>query len=179
MARQRERRTAALYAMTKEQAIAGTKAEVVAASAKHVKEVFDSEVAICLSDSEDKLVVMSNVDSLFAMDSHELGVAQWVLTNGQMAGVGTSTLPGARAIYLPLRSPTKAIGVIGVLSSDKSKFLHPEELHLLEIFVGQIALAIERATVTEQLQKPNQLQTHPPKSLSAVEDTAQPFNHIG
>jgi two-component system sensor histidine kinase KdpD len=180
MARQRERRTAALYAMTKEQAVAATKNQVVAASAKHVKEVFDSDVAICLSNGEGALAAIENLDSSFSLDSHELGVAQWVFSNGQMAGVGTSTLPGARAIYLPLRGSSKIIGVIGVRSADSAKFLPPEELHLLEIFVNQIALAIERATLAEQLHKTNgQRQTPTAGSSSSSAESARQVDHIG
>ena len=153
VSRMRERRTAALYAMTKEQAVAVTQAEVVSASAKHLHEVFDCDVAICLADGERELQVQSGIAGSYDMDSHEFGVAQWVFNKGQLAGAGTSTLPGARGMYLPLRGSSEIIGVIGIRAADMTKFLHPDEMHLLELFVNQIALAIQRATISEKNSK--------------------------
>jgi len=168
MARLRERRTAALYAMAKEQAVAARLQDVIAISAKHVKEVFDSSVAICLGDPEGNLTLVDGIDSSFKVDNHEMGVAQWVYNNGQLAGAGTSTLPGAQAIYSPVRGSSGILGVIGVRAADSTKFLNPEELHLLEIFVNQIGLAIERASLTAQGHKGNgQNQTKAPSAPAA------------
>jgi GAF domain-containing protein len=66
-----------------------------------------------------------------------------------MAGLGTATLPGARGLYIPLKGSSGIIGVIGVKAGDPTRFQHPEEMHLLEIFINQMALAIERAALTE------------------------------
>ena len=154
VSRMRERRTAALYAMTKEQAVAVTQAEVVSASAKHLHEVFDCDVAICLADSERELQVQSGIAGSYDMDSHEFGVAQWSSTKVN-SRAGTSTLPGARGMYLPLRGSSEIIGVIGIRAADMTIFLHPDEMHLLELFVNQIALAIQRATISENRSKSN------------------------
>ncbi len=87
------------------------------------------------------------------MDSNEFGVAQWVYMNGQMAGIGTSTLPGAKGLYLPLIGSKGAIGTIGILPSLPEQLLNPEERHFLETFVNNMALATERAMLSEELAK--------------------------
>jgi len=152
MAKKRERHTAALYSMTRDLAVAVSKEAVLATSAKHIKDVFDSKVAICLAN-DGTLSVVPALENSFAVDAHEFGVAQWVFINGQPAGAGTATLPGAKAIYMPLRGTGGIIGVIGVLASQPKRFLHPEEMHLLETFVNQIALAVERALLSEKAQQ--------------------------
>jgi two-component system sensor histidine kinase KdpD len=155
MARKRESRTAALYAMTREQSVTFGKEPVLAISVKHIMEVFDGMVAAFLAQADGKLSVVEGLDGAFAVDSHELGVAQWVYANGQVAGAGTSTLPGAKAIYMPLRGASKPFGVIGIQARDSNRFINPEEMHLLETFVNQTAFAVERALLSEQAQKQN------------------------
>lgn len=147
MARHREIRTAALYAMTSQQAAALTTRAVIKISAHHLSDVFSSKTCVLLLKADGQLEQpYANTESL-ELDTHEMGVAQWVTNNGQMAGIGTSTLPGAKALYMPLRGTRAVIGVIGVYSQDMSKFLVPEEMHLLELFVNQIGLAVERASL--------------------------------
>ena len=64
---------------------------------------------------------------------------------GVPAGKGTSTLPGARAMYIPLAGTGGTIGVVGILSSVQDRFVNVEDMHLLETFVNQMGLAVERA----------------------------------
>jgi two-component system sensor histidine kinase KdpD len=91
-------------------------------------------------------------------------VAQWVFDHGQMAGLGTDTLPGGDTIFLPLRSTAPApgnggttaaavLGVLAVLPANARRVLLPEQMHLLETFAGQIGLALERAHLAELAQQ--------------------------
>ncbi len=153
MSRLREARTAALYSMTREQATALTQASVLGISVRHISEVFACKVAVFLIDEYGVLGETTVMSDSFVVDGNEFGVAQWVFVNGQLAGAGTSTLPGAKAIYLPLKGSGGSIGVIGILASEPKRLLHPEEMHLLETFVNQTALAVERALLSEQAQK--------------------------
>jgi two-component system, OmpR family, sensor histidine kinase KdpD len=148
-ARQREHRTAALYSMSREQASAKTRDQVIKTSIKHIADVFDCKVVAWLPDQNGNLVQVQDLPSVFEVDSKELGVAQWVFMNRRMAGKGTSTLPGARAMYMPLSGSGGAIGVVGLLSSVNDRFANIDDTHLLETFVNQMGLAVERALLTE------------------------------
>jgi len=66
--------------------------------------------------------------------------------------LGTSTLPGAAALYVPLIGSRGAVGVLGVKPTEAHAFDSPEQLHLLETFANQTALAIERAVLAEEAQ---------------------------
>ena len=59
----------------------------------------------------------------------------------------TDTLPAAKGIYLPLRTAARGtLGVLGLHPAAPQQFLAPEELHFLEAYGNQLALAIERRT---------------------------------
>lgn len=147
LAKQRERQTAALYAMTREQVTASNIDLVLAASLKHLNEVFDSKAVVLLPNEHGTLKSDFHDANSYAIDAHEMGVAQWVYSNKQVAGAGTTTLPGAKAIYLPLLTTRGIVGVIGLLPQQRERLQNPEEMHFLETFVYQIALAVERESV--------------------------------
>lgn len=144
--RMRERHTAALYAMTREHATAAGLKEIIEISLKHLAEVTESRVVLFLANEDNRLYQMGD-QAGFAIDSKELGVAQWVFMNKQAAGATTSTLSGAHALYVPLIGSSGMVGVIGVLPTSYEKFVIPDEMHLFETMVTQTALAIERARV--------------------------------
>jgi two-component system sensor histidine kinase KdpD len=70
-----------------------------------------------------------------------------------MAGHGSPTLPGARALYLPLRAGHGTVGVLGIEPPAGQVLATPEQLHLLETFAAQTALAIERVALVEEAQR--------------------------
>jgi two-component system sensor histidine kinase KdpD len=70
-----------------------------------------------------------------------------------MAGLGTETLPGAQSLYVPLIASQGIVGVLGVRPQDAQAFADPEQLHLLETFANQAALAVERAQLAEEAQQ--------------------------
>jgi two-component system sensor histidine kinase KdpD len=77
-------------------------------------------------------------------------VAQWVFEHDEPAGLGTLTLPGARATYLPLKGSKGTLGVMGVLPDDSPQWAEPDQRQLLEAFANQTALALERSLLAEQ-----------------------------
>ena len=87
------------------------------------------------------------------MDDSERAVAHWVYEHRQLAGLGTSTLPGARALYVPLVGSAGAVGVLGVAPADVRAVETPEQLHQLETFANQMALAIERAHASDEARR--------------------------
>jgi two-component system sensor histidine kinase KdpD len=151
-ARERERRTAALYAMSRELANTRGVESLLEISVQHIVEVFPAEVAVLLPDASGRLSHRSVRAATFATDTTEVAVAQWVYAHRELAGLGTSTLPGATALYVPLIGSRGAVGVIGVRPAERHAFDSPEQLHLLETFANQTALAIERAVLAEEAQ---------------------------
>jgi two-component system sensor histidine kinase KdpD len=164
-ARQRERRTASLYAMSRDLASTQGQAHLLQVAARHIGEVFDSHVAILLPSASDGLQVWGSGEeagetdndrrvsaTTFVPDTHEQGVAQWVYAHQQMAGLGTATLPSAGALYLPLAASRGTVGVLGLRPAQPQHLLTPEQVHWLETFASQTALALERAILADEAQ---------------------------
>jgi two-component system sensor histidine kinase KdpD len=76
-----------------------------------------------------------------------------VYEHRQPAGLGTSTLPGASALYVPLVGSRGPVGVLGVRPTDPHAMDEPERLHQLETFAAQTALALERTQLADDAQQ--------------------------
>jgi two-component system sensor histidine kinase KdpD len=149
--RARERRTAALYAVSRACAGASETYEVVRVAGRHVAEVFESQVAIFLPHRNGTLTAAFAENVPFASDPKERSVAQWAFDHAEKAGLGTATLPGSGAIYVPLLLSRGPVGVMCVKPSGGVP-LDSERLHLLEAFANQIALAVERTNLAAEAQ---------------------------
>jgi two-component system, OmpR family, sensor histidine kinase KdpD len=145
----RERRTSLLYAMSRELAAARAFDNLARVAVKHVAETFSGRAAVLLPDTRGRLQGPRTVDAA-TLEGPDLSVAQWVFDHGRPAGLGTDTLPAARAQYLPLNGTQQTLAVLAVQPTQRRRLLLPEQRHLLETFAGQIALAIERAQRTDE-----------------------------
>ena len=149
----RERRTALLYAMSRELAATRGLESMARAAVRHVSEVFDTQVVVLLPDAAGRVRHPRGESIAGSLHGADPGIAQWVQDHGLPAGLGTDTLPGSEALYLPLKGAHAVLGVLGVLPANARRVLLPEQFHLLETFAGQIALALERAQLAERAQR--------------------------
>jgi len=152
-ARRHDRRTAALYAMSRELAANQARDQIARIAVEHVALAVDARAVILLPDPQGQLVPLGSDLGGFVPSEHDQAVARWVLTHGQMAGHGTDTLPGAEAIYLPLTAAHGAVGVLGAVLPDSQQRLAPGALQLLEALAGLAALALERAALTAEAER--------------------------
>jgi two-component system sensor histidine kinase KdpD len=153
LARHQERRTAVLYALSRDLATHRGTGLLTQLAAKHLREVFDGQVAMFLSDADKRVQLQRGEQLHFEFDPKESGVAQWVFEHNERAGLGTDTLAGASALYLPLVGSAGPIGVVAVRPAESSRLLDPDQLLLLESLVNQVALAIERTRLAEEAQQ--------------------------
>src|SRR5262245_12341654 len=162
-ARLREQRISALYTMSREFASTRGMKKLLHTAVQNINQTFESQVVILLPNAAGRLQPWGEVAGwwgeglnermVFAPDTHDQGVAQWVYDHGQLAGMGTDTLAGARALCLPLIASRGTIGVLGVRPTQPRRFLAPEQLRLLETFANQAALALERVALTDEAQR--------------------------
>jgi two-component system, OmpR family, sensor histidine kinase KdpD len=145
----RERRTALLYAMSRELAATRGIANMARVAVRHVAEVFQCEAVVLLPDAGGKLRYPAEPPLESSFRRADLAVAQWVADHSHRAGLGSDTLPAAPGLYVPLGDERGAVGVLGVLPANARRVLLPEQSHLLGTFAGQIALALERARLAE------------------------------
>ena len=77
-------------------------------------------------------------------------MAQWTYDQRQPAGHGTSTLPAAVALYVPLAVSDRSVGVLGIRPTERHQFRDPGQRRLLEALAGQAAVAFERLALAER-----------------------------
>ena len=119
--REREKRTAALYEMSRDLGRALEKDALVAAAARHIGRVFDSQVLVFVPEGVD-LGVAHRTTGVPTATSEEMGVARWVFANKREAGLSTATLPGAAGLFLPLATSEGLLGVLGLIPHDRRRF---------------------------------------------------------
>jgi two-component system sensor histidine kinase KdpD len=149
LARLREGRTHALYHLGQALARSTGSAALVTSAIQNVASQFQSQAVILRPDEHGRLQPPEQALA-FPFNDQELGVAQWVFDHAEPAGLGTLTLPGARATYLPLNGTAGALGVLGLLPEGAPRWAEPDQRQLLEAFATQTALALERTMLAEQ-----------------------------
>jgi K+-sensing histidine kinase KdpD len=145
----RERRTALLYAMSRELVSTRSLEDLARVAVKHVAETFASRAVVLVPDANGHLLYPKSAPTVGSLLGADLSIAQWVYDKGTPAGLGTDTLPAAAAQCLPLRGSQHVLGVLAVEPMQRRRLLLPEQRHLIETFAAQIALALERARLQE------------------------------
>lgn len=159
-ARKREIRMTALYKLSRELVHESEASKLSIHAIKRLSEVLPCKIVILTLDENGKLIVpdaaevdKSKPSETFNLSRADFSVAQWVFDHRQRAGRGTDTLPGAMAMYLPLATSMKTVGVLGILPNDPSFFFDQEQIQHLESCANQIAIALERALLASEAQR--------------------------
>lgn len=152
-ARERERRSTSLYEMSREFASTSNVVELTRIAAQHIEALFEVRVVLLLPDNRKQLQVYGSDEAKRLLTIQEANVAQWAYDRGEEAGSGTRTLPGSQGLYLPLLTPKGKTGILGVYASNSGRLFSPDQMHLLETFANQSALAIERALLTDETER--------------------------
>lgn len=121
---------------------AGDTDEAVGNCLRTVNSLFNLPCALQLRDNATHQLLPPHLASTLLLDQKERGVATWAFEKKQPAGRGTSTLPEAKALHLPLQGRSF---VMGVLSIDLGNHPLPlAERDLLAAIAAQLGLGLER-----------------------------------
>jgi two-component system, OmpR family, sensor histidine kinase KdpD len=149
-AQERELRTAALYALSRELAAAQGLEKVVLAAARQLESAFNCGVSVSLPDPNAVLSRIYASPTVGASSEREVSICQWVWANQREAGLGTTTLPGGAALYLPLVGSTGIVGVLGLTPAAPESLKQHARRRQLDAFASQMALAMERAKLAQE-----------------------------
>jgi two-component system sensor histidine kinase KdpD len=144
----REQRTAVLYAMSRELAVASDAPTMAAAGIRHISAVFHSTAVVLIADARGRLSPVAppteenaGREPSTAPPIFDLEFAHEVIARGERSIKD--------AIYLPLRGSRRVKGVIVVRPHPATRALPAEQLNLLDAFAGQLALALQRVRLAE------------------------------
>ncbi|MDD5036456.1 MAG: sensor histidine kinase KdpD [Methylococcaceae bacterium] len=158
VAAHRERRATVLYAMSKELSASRNEMEIIRCAVLHLYMEFGGPNVVLFPNSQGRIVYPRDDGLPESLHGADLDVAQWVFDHGEMAGQGTHTLPGSKAVYFPLTSLEGTIGVLALLPVNLRRIFLPEQRKLLETFINQLVQAIARVRLAENA-KTTQIRT--------------------
>uniref|UniRef100_UPI002622134F sensor histidine kinase n=1 Tax=Bradyrhizobium sp. TaxID=376 RepID=UPI002622134F len=144
--------TEQLYAFSRKLAGTGTLDDVLWASAYQTALMLKVRVVLLLPENG-VLTVKAGYPPEDRLDKVDLAAANWAWGNDRAAGRGSDTLPGARRLFLPMRTGRGLIGVIGIDDDKSGPLLTPDQRRLLDALVDQGALAIERVLLVEDMDR--------------------------
>ena len=146
----RARTTESLYAFSRKLTGVGTLDDVLWATAYQTAMMLKVRVVLLLP-KDGSIVVAAGYPPEDVLDEADLAAAKWAWQNNRPAGRGSDTLPGAKRLFLPMRTGRGAIGVIGIDSDKTGPLLTPDERRLLDALIDQGALAVERVHLVQDM----------------------------
>lgn len=151
VARQSERRMESLYTLVSELAGARSRQELCTRAAAAMALPTGATFRIMLRDASGELVRAYGANGPVSLHTEDLPVAGWVATHLQPAGPGARHATKAMATYLPLIADRGCIGVVSVRRRGGVGQGTPRPSSLLLAMVKQVAMAIERSMLSEEL----------------------------
>jgi two-component system, OmpR family, sensor histidine kinase KdpD len=148
----RIRTTEQLYAFSRKLAGTATLDDVLWASAYQTALMLKVRVVLLLPE-DGILTVKNGYPPEDELDKADLAAANWAWSNDRPAGRGSDTLPGAKRLFLPMRTGRGSIGVIGIDNDRTGPLLTPDQRRLLDALMDQGALAIERVLLVEDMDR--------------------------
>jgi two-component system, OmpR family, sensor histidine kinase KdpD len=148
----RVRTVESLYAFSRKLAGVGTLDDVLWATAYQAALMLNVRVVLLLPE-DDTIAVKAGYPPEDRLDEADIAAAKWAWQNNRAAGRGSDTLPGAKRLFLPMRTGRGAIGIVGIDSDKTGPLLTPDQRRLLDALIDQSALAIERVHLVEDVER--------------------------
>lgn len=155
-ARNRARTTEGLYQFSKKLAGAGTLEDVLWATVYQIAAMLKVRVVVLLPDdasANTAIAVRAGYPPDDTLVDADIAAARWAWEHDRPAGRGADTLPGAKRLYLPLRTGGNTIGVVGLDDDRQGPLLTPEQRRLFDALSEQAALAIARIQLVDDLDR--------------------------
>ncbi len=151
-AQRRARTTEDLYAFSRKLAGATKLDDVLWATAYQMASQLGVQVVLLLPDADGAISVHAGYPPEDTLEPADIAAARWTYENNRPAGRGADTLPGARRLFMPLRTAGGAIGVVGLDTERPGPLLTPEQRRLFDALSDQAAVAIERVNLVADVE---------------------------
>jgi two-component system sensor histidine kinase KdpD len=148
----RVRSTEYLYSFSRKLAGTATLDDVLWATAYQTALMLKVRVVLLLPEAG-MITVKAGYPPEDELDQADLAAANWAWSNDRPAGRGSDTLPGAKRLFLPMRTGRGTIGIIGIDDDNSGPLLTPDQRRLLDALIDQGALAIERVRLVEEMEQ--------------------------
>ncbi len=153
--RQEEKRTLALYSLSRQIAAKADLDEVLKAFSKTVAETVGGQVSIIMPAAEDGALspVASYPPDAALYGDKERAVVHWVLEQGKRAGRGTETLREAAELVFPVKAGKLTLAALVIKLESQRGALSSDQGQLIEAFANLAAAAIIRVRLGQEAEK--------------------------
>ncbi|MBM6592520.1 sensor histidine kinase [Microvirga pudoricolor] len=152
VARQRAKTTEDLYLFSRKLTSVGTIDDLLWATSFQIASMLKVRVVVLMPE-HGQLELKSGYPPEDRMDDADLGAAKWSFDHDRETGRGSDTLPGAKRLFIPMRTSRGAVGVIGIDRDRPGPLLTPEQRRLFHSLSDQSALAAERIRLVEDVDR--------------------------
>lgn len=142
-------RTNKLYDFSRRVASAVAADDVVWASVSHIATTLRCK-SVLLMPRGGILQVVGGFPPEDQLEVRDQTAAQFAWVKGEPAGRDSNTMPAARWFFLPVQAAERRLGVVGIAYADDRELARTDR-RLLDALIDQIALALERLRLTEDL----------------------------
>ncbi|MFZ1988229.1 MAG: sensor histidine kinase KdpD [Alphaproteobacteria bacterium] len=151
-ARARAKMTEDLYQFSRKLAGVVLLDDLLWATAYQIADMLKLRVVLLLPENE-SIAVRAGYPPEDLLDDADLAAAKWAWEHSQPAGRGADTLPGAKRLFIPMRTGLGTVGIIGLDNDRPGPLFAPEQRRLFDSLADQAALAIERINLVEHADK--------------------------
>jgi two-component system sensor histidine kinase KdpD len=149
---ERVRSIESLYAFSRKLASAGTLDDVLWTTAYQIASMLGVRVVVLLVE-DGSIGVKAGYPPEDTLEAADLAAAKWAWENNRAGGRDSDTLPGAKWLFLPMRTGRGAVGILGITRDEPGPLLRSEHKRLLDALTDQGALAIERVRLVEDIDR--------------------------
>ena len=150
LAREREKRTNALFQLTKELSKSSGIEEILSVSKKEIKSQFKLDSFLILQDGNNTLDLHSKLNKGYKLSKDESVAAEWTFEHSKKAGAFTDNNFENELTFYPLIGNRLNPGILAVKQTEP--FSHDYKTYW-ETFITQICNALEREFLGEMAQK--------------------------
>lgn len=151
-ARTRAKTTEDLYLFSRKLAGVVALDDLLWATAHQIAAMLKVHVVILLPDGG-PITVRAGYPPEDVLEEADLAAATWAWEHNRPAGRGADTLPGARWLFLPMRTGRGPVGLVGIDTGRPGALLSPDQRRLLDALSDQAAMAIERITLATDVDR--------------------------
>jgi len=116
--------------------------EIAQIMIRQLARIFAGSAFVLFPSADGELRIWARSQPENRLTNEEQGAAQWVMRNGEPAGLGTQTLYGIKTYFEPIKKEQLTLGVIGIQMDVRD--MMPEQRQLLGALINLASISVAR-----------------------------------
>ena len=151
LAREQADATASLLSFARRMAGLRKMDELLSNTAQQLRNLLGVQAVLLSPDADGRLQLRVSAPAGAVLNEADLAAAQWAYDKNQITGRGSDTLPGARRLFVPVRTPNGVVAIAGVSDDDPEAALSSPQRRLLESICDLAAIGVERVRLAKDV----------------------------